>query len=366
MKTRKSLAAAGLLSLALGAAAVPAAHAKGTVVAKNLSNPRGVALGPDGAVYVAEAGSAGKQKLDKETAVGNTGRISKVVGTTRTTVAKGFLSVGGPDGSFAVGIDDVTVAPDGTVYTIMTDAPPKQAKGLPKAITDVLGHVLKVEGSGEIAPLGDIGKMELKNPDKTDVNPNPYGITTTADTQYVADAGGNTIYSSQGTTVKLLSILPKLGTGKRKAQAVPTTIRIGPDGALYVGVLGGEPPTSKKQAVVFRVPIEGGKATVFAKGFGAITGIAFDTAGNLYVSEFSQTFGKEGPKGDGRVVKIAKDTGARTSVTKKGDLTFPAGVAVGADNAVYVSNFSIAPGKAAKSGPFKGITGQLVRFAQTG
>jgi glucose/arabinose dehydrogenase len=50
------------LSLALGLALAPTASAQtpaGTVVASGLANPRGVAVGADGAIYVAESGTGG-------------------------------------------------------------------------------------------------------------------------------------------------------------------------------------------------------------------------------------------------------------------------------------------------------------------
>jgi sugar lactone lactonase YvrE len=358
---RKTLAAAGLSSLVLGAAAMPA-RAATTVVAKGLDNPRGLAVGPDGAVYVAQAGRSGKTCLSKDTCLGFSGALSKIaLDGSLSDVAAGLLSAGGPDGTFTTGVDDVAVGLDGTAYGIMTAAPP-DAKGIPAKAKKQLAHVIKAE-NGKPVPVGPrVDTIELKkNPDHTDVNPNPYGLAVGPDgTFYVADAGGNTIYSVKGNTLKLLSVLPKLGTGKRKAQAVPTVVRIGPDGALYVGVLGGEPATSKTQAVVFRVPIGGGKATVYAKGFTSVTGLAFDKAGNLYVTEFSRTTTKQGPKGDGDVVRIAAD-GTRTRLGR-GDLTFPAGVAVGPDDAVYVANFSILPGTTPKKSPFKGAGGQVVKI----
>jgi hypothetical protein len=77
------------------------------------------------------------------------------------------------------------------------------------------------------------------------------------------------------------------------------------------------------------------------------------------VSELSLNFAKQSPLGD--VVKVARD-GTRTQIGF-GSLFFPAGVAVGRDGSIYVANWSVLPGTAPKQGPFKGHTGQVVRFA---
>src|SRR5690242_7143279 len=56
-----------------------------TVVAKGLKNPRGLAFGPDGALYVAEAGSAGSTRVVADPDprkgkyhIGMTGRVSRI------------------------------------------------------------------------------------------------------------------------------------------------------------------------------------------------------------------------------------------------------------------------------------------------
>ena len=55
--------------------------------------------------------------------------------------------------------------------------------------------------------------------------------------------------------------------------------------------------------------------------------------------------------------------GTRTELGK-GSLFFPAGAAVDATGAGYVSNWSILPGSAAPAGPFKAKNGQLVKITQ--
>jgi sugar lactone lactonase YvrE len=79
----------------------------------------------------------------------------------------------------------------------------------------------------------------------------------------------------------------------------------------------------------------------------------------MYVTEFSLNFARQSPKGD--VVRVKAD-GSRTHIGT-GRLSFPAGVAVGGDGSVYVSNWSVLPRKTSSKGPFKGAHGEIVRFA---
>jgi sugar lactone lactonase YvrE len=141
-------------------------------------------------------------------------------------------------------------------------------------------------------------------------------------------------------------------------QFVPTSIALGPDGAYYVGGL--DEGLGKGGARVFRVE-PGSKPTVFRKGFTNITGVAFGPDGSLYVTQMT-TAGLEANKPAGSVVRVAPD-GSRTELGK-GSLFFPQGAAVDAAGGVYVSNWSVLPGKAAPAGPFKGKNGQLLRIAQ--
>jgi sugar lactone lactonase YvrE len=122
----------------------------------------------------------------------------------------------------------------------------------------------------------------------------------------VAAAGGNTLIGVWGRTTKLLAVLRQSG-----GQFVPTSIALGPDGSLSVTQL---------------------------------------TLARLQAN-----------KPTGSVIRVAPD-GTRTELGK-GSLFFPAGAAVDATGAPYVSNWSILPGKAAPCGPFKGKNSQLVRIA---
>jgi len=129
------------------------------------------------------------------------------------------------------------------------------------------------------------------------------------------------------------------------ADATPTCIAQGPDGALYIGTLAlVDSLVFGPSAKVYRVdPSQADPsnmstvlslATLWASGLWPINGCAFGPDGSFYASELitSQKFS------GGDVVKIPFDTPTVHTPLTGNTLTFPAGVAVGPDGNVYVSN----------------------------
>ncbi len=113
-------------------------------------------------------------------------------------------------------------------------------------------------------------------------------------------------------------------------QAVPTSVRVGPDGALYVSELSG----FAGSANVLRV-VPGHAPTVYASGFDSISDIAFDKHGRLLVLEYQQG-GLFAPPAPGALIRVDRRAGTRTTVASTG-LSSPTGLAVH-DNTVYISN----------------------------
>src|SRR2546421_11600046 len=103
-------ASAGILVLAQLAAGAGGAGVR--VSATGLNNPRGVEVAPDGSVFVAQAGVGGRVKCLNSPETGKqcfgfTGSIDRVANGHRERWAAGYLSGGNPNGSFAVGMDDI-------------------------------------------------------------------------------------------------------------------------------------------------------------------------------------------------------------------------------------------------------------------
>jgi sugar lactone lactonase YvrE len=143
----------------------------------------------------------------------------------------------------------------------------------------------------------------------------------------VADAGGNSIVrAGRNGKVRTITALPPAA---KKADAVPTAIVRGPDGAWYVSELTGFPFT-KGAARIWR--IEDGKAKVYATGLTNVTDLDFDCDGKLYAVQIAANGLTSGSPGS--LVRVK--AGASTHTTVLGGLVAPYGIAIDDDTA-YVS-----------------------------
>src|SRR5689334_18853656 len=311
--------------------------------ASHLNNPRGLEVGPDGALYIAEAGTGGRLKCiagpEGKQCAGFTGAIIRATSSGQEVYAAGFISGAGPDGNGATGIDDTAISPGGTVYGIITSFGP-HAIGGPK-VAEQIGNVLRID-RGAKTKVANVDSYEFThNPAKDNVDSDPYGIAWAGNGLLVADAAGNSLlHVGLDGSVSTVATFLAQNLGGHYAQSVPTSVAVGPDGAYYVGELGGAAPPG--HARIWRGFI-GQKPSVWKTGFSTITGLAFGPDGSLYVSELNPG-GLDAvfnPQGDphGAVFRIWPD-GHKTELAH-GQLIQPGGIAVGPDNTVYVSVFSI-------------------------
>jgi DNA-binding beta-propeller fold protein YncE len=355
----KGLAAVAAVAAVSAGAASAATAATFETVATGLDNPRSVAF-DEGSVYVANAGRGGRQcqgEGDEALCLGTTGRIVRVrTDGTKSTVAAGFVSVAGQGGPFASGLHGVSVAPNGSIYAVSGSATPQDLKAFPAPVKRRAGRLFSVNGAA-FDPVARVDRLEhRRNLDnvKGDKNSNPYAVLALTDRQIVVDAGANAVLEVRDGKVSLLSLIPNRRGGRR--QSVPSSIALGPDGAYYVGELAES--SGKGKARVWRIPPEGGDATVYRSGFTTISGVAFGPDGSLFVTEFALNFEKL----NGRLVRVAPD-GSRTVLAGGKKLKAPTGAAVDpATGAVYVSNYSVLPRKTPKNSPFRGAGGTLVKI----
>jgi glucose/arabinose dehydrogenase len=339
-------------------ARVQAATPGYTVVADHLDNPRGISIAPNGDVYDAEAGAGGRLCFPGNQCGGFTGSVLRVHDGVALPVLSGLVSIAGKDGTFAVGSDDVVPVPGGGLGMIVTSAGLPNPPGLPVAATRQLGHVLTYDSAG-LHYGGDVAKYEFRHdPDGQGKDSDPYGIAYLGHGAFaVADAAADDILEvAADGTVSVIAILPNNSVG---AQAVPTSLTIGPDGAIYVGELGGEEHggTPAGGARVWRIDRHTHALSEYATGFTHITGIAFGPDGSLYVTELTRDPTFQNPAGD--VVRVAPD-GTRTRLGTH--LVFPAGVGVDSSGHVFVNNASVLPANTAAAPPFFGMHGQLVEL----
>ena len=177
----------------------------------------------------------------------------------------------------------------------------------------------------------------------------PYDVIAYRGGWAVADAGANdVVWVSASGRVSLLARFPAspqevppgvIGNPKPvsvEAQAVPTSLAVGPGGALYVGVLRGA-PSDAGTAYIARV-VPGHAPTIWAKGLSTVTAIAFDREGRLLATEFSTGGLLSPPTVPGALVRVSNHGKTVTTLPVPG-LYQPTGVAVSANGTVYVSNY---------------------------
>ena len=333
-----ALAAASLSPVAAQTAGVSV-----KVVARHLNNPRGLDLGPKGGVYVAEAGKGGKKCITKDICLGYTGSISRVYKGKQQRVRVGLLSVS-IGGTEFVGPDDVAVTKNG-IFTIVTSAGPKARARISKHVARQSGNLLKLASRRRKKVISQIDRFEFKkNPDKAQVDSNPYGIEFAGGQRLAVDAGGNSLLRIRKNGRKqLVAVFPKRTFQGHKIDFVPTSIVRGPGGNYYVGQLGGG-GTPPGKAHVWRVT-PGGATSVYRRGFNMIMGIDFGPDGSLYVVELLRNGWQQFGSGNftGALIRV-RPNGTRTEIAK-GRIQAPGGVAVTDNGTIYVSVNALFPGK---------------------
>jgi hypothetical protein len=326
-----------------------------SVIASGLNNPRGLRFGPDGALYVAEAGIGGNRStvgLLTSAAgsciqpfnAGNGGpgpftggysaRISRIDASgARTTVVEGLPSALSADRRSALGVADVEFI-NGQLYALLPGG------GCTHGNVDVPASVIRVNPDGSWVIVADLTKFTASNPVKTpdlsDFDPEGtwYSMLNVNGDLYVVNPNGSDIdkvspLTTQVTRLVDMSAEPWIG---------PTSLAYH-NGNLYTGNLG-EFPIKPGTENIYQVA-PSGQVSTYATGLTTVVAIAFDNGGNLYALELSSAPGGPRP-GTGQVVKVST-TGAPQVIAS--GLALPTGMTLGPDGNLYVSNGgSLGPG----------------------
>jgi hypothetical protein len=376
---RIATAAVAVLAASLAAtAAVPAvakatpAGIQETVVQGGLNAPRHLVLTRAGLV-VTESGTGGPVGTSNcatgpategagtsQYCTGPTGDIFTIFSPGQTAPVLSMLpsvievalkEVTGPSaiayghGQEAVTIDDFLVNPDGSNNL------------LPKPFASAFGTLRLI--SGEKTRVVDIAAFAAAHPQppsslgtvpgETAWDSDPYDVVAYRGGWAVADAGANDVlYVSATGRVSILARFPAvaeqvpagvLGNPTPitvEAQAVPTSVAIGPDRALYVSLLRGV-PSNPGTAYIYRV-VPGQQPAIWARGLTTVTAIAFDRQGRLLATELNTGGLLSPPTVPGALVRISNNGQTVTTLPVPG-LYQPTGLAVSADGTVYVSNY---------------------------
>ena len=367
---RRALLVAGSIAALALACPMPASAAaaplviRGTptpsisVYATGFNNPRGLKFGPDGMLYVAEAGPGGStstvgQCTQVPAPVGpytgslRGGRISRVDSSGhRTTFTDRFpTSHANP----AIGGDPEGVADiawiDGTLYVLTAGS------GCSHGVPNTVNGVYRVSANGNPVLVANLSAFQQAHPtahtNAGDFEPDG--------TWYSMVAAGRVLYAVEPNHGEVDSIRVD-GTISRVADIsasqghiVPTAIAYH-NSIFYVGNLNTFPivPGSSKILTVTRA----GAVGVARKGFTTVLGLEFDSAGRMYVLENTVTAGFPAPN-SGDIVRIS---GANREVIASG-LNLPTAMTFGPDGALYVSILGFGAPPSLPEGP-----GQVMRI----
>lgn len=328
--------AAAAQAPARGSSPTPASapsSAKGRVssLLTGLVNPRGITFGPDGALYVAEAGAGGPDTPDigargRRYRVGYTARVSRVtVQGHWSTVLDGLPSLF--NGDDELGATDVAFL-GSTLYVLTATG----GYGIGNPAFD---NVLLRLGVGGAAArvfnlteynLASPARARVLDPSRTDVPGGmPFGLA----------ALDGALFATDGNQEHVTRITPE-GQAQRileypASDRVLTGLAAGPDGALYVAEFG-PAPHRDGSALITRLTRDG-QARPFIEGLVNAIDIAFGPDRLPYVLEFARP-GVRIPW-SGRVLRVTP-RGEREVVVS--GLNFPTSLAFGPDGNLYIAN----------------------------
>jgi hypothetical protein len=339
---------------------VPAIYASG------LLGPRGLKFGPDGMLYVAEAGTGGSTASASFSCTqvpgptgpytgGPSALISKIDGNGhRTTVATGLPSGQSslPTGD-TMGVADIAFL-DGVLYAVTagggcSHGNPSQPNGIVR-IEQHTGNWRYVANLSQFSQSHSAAYT-----DASDFEPDGvfYSLIAWHGKLYTVEPNHGQIFSVTpgGHTEEIIDV------SHAEGHIVPTSIAA-KNGNLYVGNLGQFPILPQLQRVLtlsedflfsdntpgldhdpFRKAFRIGSSRA---GFTTIVGLDFGPDGLLYLLELSDGAGYPAA-GTGKVVRLRRDGEIEDVVT---GLTLPTGMTFGPDEALYVSNLGAAPGPA--------------------
>lgn len=298
------------------------------IFARGLLNPRGITFGPDGWLYVAEAGAAGETKVQAGIdhlpyRMGRTARVTRISPNGDVeTVVDNLPSVASPDAIY--GAANVAYL-DGTLYILTA------AGGRDVGDPAYDNAILRVEPDRSVSQVFDITQMNLQDPPlarrqdpRADVEGGvPYGLTAFNGKLYATDANLETV----------TEIGPD-GSHRRFVE-LPASNRVlialapAADDSLWLAEYGPSPhkPDSSK---VDRLTLDGELSDAWT-GLDETIGIAFGPDGSAYALTFANK-GRASSTGS-----LFKRTPDGTVTTLLVDLNMPTGLAIGPDGCAYIA-----------------------------
>jgi hypothetical protein len=332
-------AAPGRTPMASRAPSVPATV---SVVASGLDNPRGLTFGPDGFLYVAEGGTGGNTStigqcpqvpgIGPYTGSTTGSRISRIsLAGQRTTVVDGLpsSSTNMMTGQLTSGVADVAFIGN-TLYGLLTGA------GCSHGVASIPNQVFRVTGNAWTT-VADLTAFYHSHPtahiEEDDFEPDgtPYSMIAVRGDLYVVEPNHGSLdrVSPNGSIQRVADISATMG------HIVPTSVSY--HGNFFVGNLGTFPVTPGSSKMLKITP--SGQVQPWASGLTMILGSVWDSRDRLYVLESSTVAGDPTPF-TGRIRRI-DPSGESTTIAD--GLFLPAGMTMGPDGNLYVSNVGFGP-----------------------
>ena len=298
------------------------------VFGAGLLNPRGLAFGPDGWLYVAEAGAGGETDVAAGLAhlpyrMGRTARVTRISpdGELETVVGN-MPSVRARDDIYGA----ANVAFIGNTLYVLT-----AAGGRDVGDSDYDNAILRVSPDRTVSQVFNLTQMNYADPPlarrqdpRSDVEGGvPYGLTAFNGRLYATDANLETVteIGPDGSYRRLLE-LPL-------SNRVLVALAPAPDGSLWLAEYGPSPhlPDSSK---IDAMTLDG-QLTDAWTGLDTAIGIAFGADGSAYALMFAE---KGRTPSSGSLLRRSPD--GQVSTIVKG-LNFPTGLAIGPDGNAYIS-----------------------------
>ena len=331
-----------------------------TVVASKLEAPRGLRFGPDGDLYVAEAGTGGTNSTGTacEQVPGPVGpytggpnaRISKIASDgTRTTVASGFPSTQDAMGDL-IGVADVAFIGN-TLYALVSGGGCSHGNpGISTGIAQVNRNTGKWSLIADIGAFLKTHPAQFESADDFEPDGTLYSMIVVDGLLVTVEPNHGQVFAVNPNGGKIFQVID---ISASEGHIVPTAIAQWHD-SLYLGNLNLF-PIDPQWARVLTLSKGNGLTEDLAPGFDVgrplarivnskagfttILALDFGPDGLLYALELSDAAGFP-TLGAGKVVRVKHSGEIEDVIT---GLSVPAGMTFGPDGRLYVSNFGAAP-----------------------
>lgn len=343
---RRSFRAAGAAGLFLASVAAVFGQFRTQAVVTGLDNPRGLAFGPDGALYITETGRPETPAPGTPSVIvnrnpayyGTTGAITRWDGASQTRILSGLPTLYTTEGIDIMGAHGIGFDATGDMYFTTGLASDPTTRSGPEL--NRFGLLMRVPNGGSTPEVvADVAGYEAaNNPAGGPLDSNPFKIAVHSGGVVVADAGGNSVVNvTPGGGIELLTTVPTHASG---AEPVPTSVAMTSGGGLYLSQLTGFPfPVGG--AGVFR--LDDDDLTLIGSGFTNVIDLAAGPDGMLYVLELAHNGLLSGDL-TGGLWQLDPLTGLSNLLMTEG-LLAPTALAFDADGTLYVANRGLMPGQ---------------------